>query len=96
MHADALTFEESEKASKVLLEPFVGVGPRRYLDLFSMRLGSGWPLDRKAGKMVALWRREGARPRVQMRPVAYLEKERAVQRLVDSLLQQGNQGEGMP
>jgi deoxycytidylate deaminase len=93
LHADALTFEESESTTKVLLEPFVGIGPRRYLDLFSLRLGSGWPLDRKAGMMVAPWRREGARPRVQMRPVAYLEKERAVQRLVDSLLQHGNQGE---
>jgi deoxycytidylate deaminase len=40
LHADAVTFEESERGNKVLLDPFVGVGPRRYLDLFSLRLGS--------------------------------------------------------
>lgn len=73
LHSDALTLEESEKGRKVLLEPFVGVGPRRYLDLFSMRLGTGSPLERKVGKIVAPWRREGARPRVQMRPLSYLQ-----------------------
>lgn len=31
----------------VIFVPFVGVGPRRFFDLFSMRLGSGYPLCRK-------------------------------------------------
>ena len=32
---------------KVIFEPFIGVGPRRFLDLFSMSLGSGTKLRRK-------------------------------------------------
>ncbi len=85
LHSDSLTLEESEKGRKVLLEPFVGVGPRRYLDLFSIRLGTGTPLERKEGKMVAPWRRDGARPRVQMRPMSYLQKEQAAQIVVKTL-----------
>ena len=31
----------------VLFQPFVGIGPRRYFDLFSMNLGSSYDLVRK-------------------------------------------------
>jgi deoxycytidylate deaminase len=94
LHSDALTLEESEKGRKVLLEPFVGVGPRRYLDLFSIRLGTGSPLDRKEGKQVAQWRRDGARPRVQMRPMSYLQKEHAAQSVVKTLRGAGDRSKG--
>jgi deoxycytidylate deaminase len=83
LHDDALTFDYSERDRKVLLQPFVGVGPRRYLDLFTLRLGIGSPLDRKVGNMVAPWRKDGASPRVQMMPMSYLEKERLAEELVD-------------
>ena len=86
LHSDSLTLEESERDRKVFLEPFVGVGPRRYMDVFSLRLGSGSPLDRKRGKVVVPWRREGASPRVQLMPMSYLEKEEAAQRRVDDIL----------
>ncbi|WP_301098317.1 anti-phage dCTP deaminase [Otariodibacter sp.] len=33
--------------NKVIFEPFIGVGPRRFLDLFSMSLGAGIKLKRK-------------------------------------------------
>lgn len=36
--------------SKVIFEPFIGVGPRRFLDLFSMNLGVGAKLKRKDKK----------------------------------------------
>jgi hypothetical protein len=75
---------------------FVGVGPRRYLDLFSLRLGSGSPLEREDGKIVAPWRREGASPRVEMHPMSYLEKEAAAQRFAAGLLlsSHGRMGDG--
>lgn len=44
-----------KKQDKVRFEPFIGVGPRRFFDFFSMELGSGEPLvrkDRKSGKVV--------------------------------------------
>ena len=84
LHADSVSLEESEKRVRVLLEPFVGVGPRRYLDLFSLRLSSGSLLERRDGKMLASWRREGASPRVQLRPMSYLEKEDVASRIIAS------------
>jgi hypothetical protein len=36
--------------NKVLFEQFVGIGPRRYFDLFSLLLGSGYNLKRKNEK----------------------------------------------
>lgn len=39
--------DNKELLEKVIFEPFIGVGPRRFLDLFSMSLGSGAKLRRK-------------------------------------------------
>ena len=60
----------------VRFEPFVGVGPRRFFDLFSIRLGSGYPLERKdASGRVMGWRPEHGRLRLQMLPASYLDLE---------------------
>ena len=60
----------------VHFEPFVGVGPRRFFDLFSLRLGSGYPLKRKddAGHTIE-WIPEDGRLRLQMLPFSYLDLE---------------------
>jgi len=60
----------------VHFEPFVGVGPRRFFDLFSLQLGSGYPLKRKdlEGKKLE-WKPEGGRLRLQMLPASYLDLE---------------------
>lgn len=60
----------------VYFKPFVGVGPRRFFDLFSMRLGSGYALKRKdsTGHIIQ-WNAEAARLRLQMLPVSYLDLE---------------------
>jgi hypothetical protein len=60
----------------VRFEPFIGVGPRRFFDLFSLRLGSGYRLKRgdSAGKRLN-WRPEGATLRLQMLPASYLDLE---------------------
>lgn len=65
---------------RVKFEPFFGVGPRRYLDLFSLSLGVGRPLERKdkSGKTVP-WGEIDAKPRLQMHQVSYLELEAAAQ-----------------
>ncbi len=62
--------------SRVRFEPFVGVGPRRFFDLFSMRLGSGYTLKRKdeGGKKLH-WTPEQGRLRLQMLPASYLDLE---------------------
>lgn len=52
LHPDAIHWEEdaapgSIPGSKVLFKHFVGIGPRRYLDLFSLTLSSGRRVKRK-------------------------------------------------
>lgn len=58
LHDDALALEERDgsalddrpptdfSSGKVRLTPFIGVGPRRYFELFSIRLGGGEPKRR--------------------------------------------------
>lgn len=62
---------------KVAFEPFVGVGPRRYLDLFSMRHGSGFPLVRKDKNTGGIlhWYPEDGNIRMPMLPWNYLQRE---------------------
>lgn len=66
----------SQNGALVQFEPFVGVGPRRFFDLFSNRLGSGYALKRKdaAGRKLK-WRPEQGRLRLQMLPASYLDLE---------------------
>ena len=66
----------AEKDDKVYFEEFVGIGPRRFFDLFSLRLSNGNSISRKdkSGKAVQ-WKRSNARLRFQMLPISYIEKE---------------------
>lgn len=61
----------------VRFEPFVGIGPRRFFELFSMKLGSSYDLKRKDKKSGAKtpWTLSRSRLRVQMKPVSYLHFE---------------------
>jgi hypothetical protein len=86
LHPDSIEMESAEiqrcggqrtnAYQKVAFEPFVGVGPRRYFDLFSMRLSSGHPVTRKTadGKFKD-WNFTEARPRVPMLRRSYLQLE---------------------
>ncbi|WP_273048379.1 deaminase [Pseudoalteromonas sp.] len=57
------THEDNLK--KLTFEPFTGVGPSRYVDLFSMNMGSGRPIKRKKGSQaITLNRSPKAIPRV--------------------------------
>jgi cytidine deaminase len=60
----------------VVFEGFVGIGPRRFFDLFSMQLGSSYELVRKddQGRKID-WHIEKSRLRIQMKPTTYLEDE---------------------
>jgi hypothetical protein len=79
-HDDSIATPGSNPADahgKVLFEPFVGIGPRRFFDLFSMELGSSYRLDRKenATGMKSEWTVRKGRLRIQMKPRSYLELE---------------------
>jgi deoxycytidylate deaminase len=80
-------------ARKVLFEPFMGVGPRRYFDLFSMRLSNGFPMKRKQkpNGTKAKWTiSNDAIVRVPMSPTSYLEREAQLAQLVTTLLEEKN------
>jgi deoxycytidylate deaminase len=74
---DGFEIERDNKESRVIFEPFVGVGPRRFFDLFSMKQGSGYPLKRKdkvTGKILT-WNKKNGIMRIPELPWSYLERE---------------------
>jgi deoxycytidylate deaminase len=69
-----------EPARPVVFQPFIGIGPRRFMDFFSMRLSSGLPAQRKikeTGDAVTATK-AGACVRVPMSTRSYLEREDTV------------------
>lgn len=74
MLTDALM--DDKKQERVRFEEFIGIGPRRFFDLFSMRLSSGSPVKRKKenGDIVN-WDCKTANIRCIMAPSSYLERE---------------------
>lgn len=76
-HDDSITSSENKTSKgKVIFEPFVGVGPRCFFNLFSINLGIGYKILRKdeEGKVVK-WERRNGKLRIQMLPSSYIEKE---------------------
>ncbi|HEX4418553.1 MAG TPA: anti-phage dCTP deaminase [Kofleriaceae bacterium] len=80
LYADAIWEENvalgTTPGGRVVFKHYVGIGPRRYLDLFSLTLGSGRRVKRKDkdGK-ISPWDRAGAIPRVPSE-VSAIEGER--------------------
>ena len=80
-HKDAITLEKGEK-NKLRFKPFVGIGPRNFINLFSLSLGVGKDLIRKnsEGKSFANeWDPKTATLRIRGIPSSYkyYEKEAA-------------------
>ncbi len=89
LHADSITIvgettdetslsalTDKVKACRTRFEPFLGVGPRRYFDLFSMKLGTGRGVKRKDDDGNALtFDPPTATPRVPLTATSYLEQE---------------------
>jgi deoxycytidylate deaminase len=68
--------DKDEKQKFTFFEPFIGVGPRKFFDLFSINSGSGRTIKRKDkdGNIVD-WNRSVAKPKVQLFPISYLHRE---------------------
>lgn len=62
-------------AAIVRFEPFFGVGPRRFFDLFSMNLGTGRVIQRKEKESGATAAWVDRTPRIRMSPHSYLHNE---------------------
>jgi len=61
----------------VRFEPFVGVGPRKYFDLFSMKLSNGYEIIRNIDGKIINWdeKKENSILRLQLVPYSYQEFE---------------------
>jgi len=78
LHFDAIT--HSGESGKVSFEPFVGVGPRRFFDFFSMTLSSGYSFKdlSHARERDGRTRPPNKELRVKMRPTSYLDREKVL------------------
>lgn len=79
-HSDSVelntSLESSRVSNNVVFEPFTGVGARRFLDFFSMNLGSGSKLKRKNKDGTIIdWDKTKAKTRVPLLPISYLDIE---------------------
>lgn len=76
LHSDAIDTGRNTDKSKVQFERFIGFGPRRFFDLFSMRHGMGGELIRKDGDgNVPKWTPQSKTLRFGLTPASYLERE---------------------
>lgn len=87
--------DKSQSEKRVVFEPFIGVGARRFLDLFSMSLGSGMKLRRKdkQGNTIE-WKKDEADVRTPLLPKSYLEVEKVAAELWTKIRVLGDVGEG--
>lgn len=88
-HKDAITCGFHDKGGdaedkKVRFEPFVGIGPRRFFDIFSMRFSSGKKVDRKKEDLINKkeWDLAKANLRFQMIPASYLDLEASASSII--------------
>ena len=96
-HTDSIVRAEpgqhlNEQEGKVRFEPFVGVGPRRFFDLFSMRHGSSYDLKRKDKQTGSAVERpiEERQLRLQLKAVSYLNLEREASLIFDEIRSSAN------
>jgi deoxycytidylate deaminase len=78
LHKDSIEANGKSDPTKVQFEAFVGIGPRKFVDLFSMGLSSGRKIIRKNDGRLASWSRGTAELRVPLIPISYLEAEKEV------------------
>jgi hypothetical protein len=95
LHGDAISFgdrsasdekHDKKAAKKVLFQPFVGAGPRRYLDFFSLTTSTGSLVKRKEddGRSIK-WNPKTALPRNPLLPFSYLERETQARAIIGSI-----------
>jgi deoxycytidylate deaminase len=107
LHADAIEFIGNEPQRKknstvpsrnrIPFESFVGVGPRRYHDLFSLKPNYGNVISRKSDGKIIAWPGVGGKPKLPMHPISYLQREQlAVEELEQIATPEGTRNEDRP
>jgi cytidine deaminase len=90
LHGDAIApgARKDDSDRRVLFRPFLGIGPRRFIDLFAMRSGGADPLIRKDKRTgdAKPWNPVEASVRLPLSPLSYLEREQAAQELLERVM----------
>ncbi|WP_372096857.1 anti-phage dCTP deaminase [Tistrella mobilis] len=81
LHSDSITFASCEADKKVLFEPFIGISPRRYRDIFEKKRRKD-----SEGKAVQ-WKMGRPVPCVEDRSSSYIENEAPAITLMTAKLQ---------
>lgn len=94
LHGDELVIVHEENVEnfddKVRFEPFVGFGPRKFMDVFSMNLSRGYKLKRKKEGKIVEWEREKSAVRVPLLPLSYLDREELIVKEINVQIKGGN------
>ncbi|HEY2232800.1 MAG TPA: anti-phage dCTP deaminase [Candidatus Angelobacter sp.] len=94
LHEDAIIVEEKifgkrrQGLKRVPFTHFVGIGPRRYFDLFSLSLSRGHELIRKKSGRTLRIEPSSTWIRLPLSPYNYLEKEQIAVEMLDELYSQ--------
>ncbi len=92
LHKDSIYLshecEEEVTSNKLCFEPFIGIGPRRFMDLFSMTLGSGKKAKRKINGKLLQWERSSASIRSPLLPMSYIDREAVVEGGIDLFMEE--------
>ena len=79
LHDDSIFLEHESKQdkieNKVKFRQFVGVGPSRFFDLFSMKLSTGRILVREIEGRIVDWKPKKTSLRVPILPTSYIQRE---------------------
>jgi deoxycytidylate deaminase len=75
MYPESIKLAGAVVEGSVLFEPFRGLGPRRFFDLFSIGLSSGYPVKRKQDGKKRPWDPGTAEVRVPLLPNSYIARE---------------------
>lgn len=77
LHSDAIAIEEGDMQDRVVFAPFIGIGPRRFIELFSLEPGPGRKIERKKNGAIVKWESAKVQLRAPMQLLDYLELELA-------------------
>ncbi|MGE0268059.1 MAG: anti-phage dCTP deaminase [Candidatus Omnitrophota bacterium] len=73
LHSDSLG--SGKQKDEVVLSTFIGVGPRRFIDLFSLNFSNGIKIKRKEKGKIVEWKEQNALFRFPLLGLSYLDKE---------------------
>ncbi len=76
LHSDSISFSEKDVDTHVIFEPFIGISPRRYRDIFEKKK------RKDSNGKAKQWYKDTAMPRLEDTSSGYLDSERSVAALL--------------